>query len=73
MPYYNLRRVNDQKIFTARRVSDEGALFYFSILVGERLTFDGAGPPPYLLGKRPFSVAPVDAKKPVYRAGTSGE
>ena len=37
MPYYNLRRVNDQKTFTARRVSDASALFYFSILVGENL------------------------------------
>jgi hypothetical protein len=73
MPYYNLRRVNDQKTYTAQRVSDAGELFYFSILVGEQLTFDGAGSPPYLLGKRAFSVGPVDTRTPVYRAGPSAK
>ena len=67
MPYYNLRRVNGQKTFTAQRMNDERALFYFSILVGEELTFDGAGSPPYLLGRRIFSAGPVDVGTPVYR------
>jgi hypothetical protein len=73
MPYYNLKRVSDQRIFTAQRVNDAGALFYFSILVGEELTFDGAGSPPYLLGKRSFSVRPVDTRTPVYRVDPSGK
>ena len=67
MPYYNLRRVKDEKLFTAFRMNDEQALFYFSILAGEPLTFDGAGTPPYLLGKRQFSARPVSTKTPVYR------
>jgi len=67
MSYYNLQRVTDQKVYTAFRTTDEQALFYFSILVGEPLTFEGAGAPPYLLGKRQFSVRRVDAKTPVYR------
>ena len=49
MPYYNLQRIKDQKIFTAFRATDQRALFYFSLLVGEPLTFDGAGAAPYLL------------------------
>ena len=67
MPYYNLQRVKDQKLFTATRVNDDSALFYFSVLVGEPLSFDGTGAPPYLLGKRQFSVRPVAATTPVYR------
>ena len=49
MAYYNLRRVDDQKSFTAFRADDQRALFYFSIVVGEALTFDGTGASPYLL------------------------
>jgi len=71
MPYYNLRRVNGQKTFTAQRMNDERALFYFSILVGEELTFDGAGLPPYLLGRRIFSAGPVDVGTRVYRRDAS--
>jgi len=67
MPYYNLQRAKDQKLFTTTRARDDLALFYFSVLVGEPLTFDGSGTPPYLLGKRRFSVGPVAATTPVYR------
>jgi hypothetical protein len=67
LPYYNLQRVKDQKIFTAFRSNDERALFYFSILVGEPLTFAGMGAAPFLLEKRQFSALPVDATTPVYR------
>jgi hypothetical protein len=67
MAYYNLQRMKDQKTFTGSRASDQAALFYFSILVGEELRFDGSGSPPYLLGKRAFAVRPVDPKTPVYR------
>lgn len=69
MPYYNLHRANDKKTFTALRENDKAALLYFSILVGEALTFSGSGDPPYLLGKRVFSVKPVKTATPVYRAG----
>jgi hypothetical protein len=62
MAYYNLRRLYDQRNFTAFRISDERSLFYFTIMAGEELTFDAAGPTPYLLGKRAF-----DTKTPVYR------
>jgi hypothetical protein len=67
MPFYNLQRVKDQKIFTTTRVNDDSALFYFSVLVGEPLSFEGSGAPPYRLGKCQFSVRPVAATTPVYR------
>ena len=67
MAYYTLRRANDQKTFTAWRATDERALFYFSILTGQELTFEGGGSPPYVLGKRVFAGQPVTSKAPVYR------
>jgi hypothetical protein len=67
MAYYNLRRVADQKSFIASRTDDQRALFYFSILVGEELTFDGSGASPYLLGRRTFAVGPLKTNRPVYR------
>lgn len=69
MPYYNLRRQNDGKIFTALRRNDDDALFYFSILAGEQLSLAGSGTPPYLLGEKIFATRPVTTAIPVYRAG----
>ena len=67
MAYYNLCRVAGQKSFTALRADDQRALFYFSILVGEELSFDGTGASPYLLGRRAFAVRPIETNRPVYR------
>jgi hypothetical protein len=69
MPRYQLRRVADQKVFTAVRESTDLALFYFSVLTGDELSLDGRGPPPYLFGSRITPVGPVDARTPVYRKG----
>jgi hypothetical protein len=65
MSHYNLRRTADNKTYMAMRSSDERALFYFSIVVGEKLTFEGEGAPPNLLGRRIF-FGPIVAKTPVY-------
>ncbi|HEX3537238.1 MAG TPA: hypothetical protein VHU15_10765 [Stellaceae bacterium] len=67
MAYYNLKRAADQKLFTAYRTDDEAALFYFSVLTGDELTFDGDGPPPYLFGRQRFSTKPIATQIPVYR------
>jgi hypothetical protein len=68
MPYCHLRRGTDQKTFTAQPVNDHGALFYFSILVGEGLTFDGAGLPAYLLGKCFLSGPQLQRRRSTMRA-----
>lgn len=67
MAYYNLRRRSDQKLLTAYRADDPAALFYFSLLLGEELIFDGNGPPPYLFGRQSFATKPIATQIPVYR------
>ena len=67
MALYNLKRVADQKLFSTQRENADAAMFYFSILTGEGLSFDGDGPPPYLLGSRVTPVGRVDTTVPVYR------
>ena len=67
MALYRLHRVTDRKTFTAQRVDEKSALFYFSLLTGDRLSLQGSGDPPYLLGSRPTPVGPVALKTPVYR------
>jgi hypothetical protein len=67
MAYYNLTRARDRRRFTAYRADDQAALFYFSLLVGEELSFDGDGPPPYLFGKQRFATKPIATPTPVYR------
>ena len=67
MGLYNLKRMSDDKLYAAQRDSADAAMFYFSVLVGEALSFDGAGPPPYLLGSRVTPVGAVNPTIPVYR------
>lgn len=66
MPYYNLERVADRAQFQTIAASDDGALFVFSKKVGETLTFDGDGPPPYLFQRSFTSQHWVKPEIPVY-------
>ena len=49
---YRLQRVSDGEEFDELCASDAEALAKLGQKVGEELTFEGSGDPPYLLGKR---------------------
>jgi hypothetical protein len=66
MPYYNLERLSDGQQFTTPAGNDPEALFYLSRQAGEQLTFDGDGPPPYLLGKQMEPLGWVNRDTAVY-------
>ena len=67
MAKYQLIRVADRKVFTAQRRDRDHALFYFSIVTGEALSFAGSGKAPYLMGLSPIPVGPVETNIPIYR------
>jgi hypothetical protein len=70
MSCYNLQRVSDQQLFSSPAGSDDEALAKFGKEVGETLTFEGDGPPAYLLGCRSTSQGWIEVHVPVYVAGS---
>ena len=70
MPYYRLERVSDGQKFDIPAADDDEALFMFSTRVGEGLSFDGDGPPPYLFGRTMTAIAFMKADIPVYQKQT---
>jgi hypothetical protein len=67
MPYYNLKRLADGQDFDTPAGDDDEAFFYLSREVGEELTLEGEGPPPYLLGKRMEPMGWVNTDIAVYK------
>jgi hypothetical protein len=51
VPAYSLERICEGKLFSCLALNDAGALFLLSKEVGRQLTFEGDGPPPFLLGE----------------------
>lgn len=66
MPYYDLQRVADGKEFNTAAADDGEALLYLSKQTGEHLSFEGDGPPPYLLAKRTEPIGWLDWDTAVY-------
>jgi hypothetical protein len=71
MPYYNLRRLEDHKIFPAVCANDEIALHEFGKELGLILTLkEGLGAPDYMMGRRAEPMGWIKTDIPVFVVAT---
>ena len=66
MPFYNLEIVPDRRVLSEPAVDDHHALAIFGKQIGMTLSFDGDGPPDYLLGRRETTQGWINPTIPVY-------